>query len=336
MKFAPLPFDAPLADYERQAAAVGIDLDALAHEYCFLGWAALTEYAAAVANRESPTYRSEVAVEAVIDGDTPALRQAIERDPAIVHARSTRRCPFDPPVHRATLLHYLAANGVENHRQRTPPNAMEVLDLLLDAGADPNSTASLYGGKCTVLSMLVSSGPPAEAKLQTALAERLIERGASVEPLGTGHWTSPVATALAFGFVETAEMLVRHGAKVDLPVAAGLGRIAEARELLPEANALNRHRALALAAQLGRTEIVELLLDAGEDPDRFNPPALHAHATPLHHAALYGHEATVRLLVERGARIDIPDRSYRSAPAGWAEHNGHLEIARYLRERALS
>ena len=63
-----------------------------------------------------------------------------------------------------------------------------------------------------------------------------------------------------------------------------------------------RHRALALAAQLGHVEIVRLLLDAGEDPDRYNPADSHAHTTPLHQAALAGHDAVVRLLVERGAR----------------------------------
>ena len=60
---------------------------------------------------------------------------------------------------------------------------------------------------------------------------------------------------------------------------------------------------------------------------------MHAHATPLHHAALGGHEAVVRLLVERGARVDLPDTIYQATPAGWAEHGGHPAIAEYLRLR---
>jgi hypothetical protein len=48
-------------------------------------------------------------------------------------------------------------------------------------------------------------------------------------------------------------------------------------------------------------------LDAGEDPNCYNPKGNHAHSTPLHQAALAGHAGVVRLLVERGARLDIKD-----------------------------
>ena len=36
------------------------------------------------------------------------------------------RLSLVPPVHRATLLHYVGANGVEAYRQKTPPNATEI------------------------------------------------------------------------------------------------------------------------------------------------------------------------------------------------------------------
>ena len=90
--------------------------------------------------------------------------------------------------------------------------------------------------------------------------------------------------------------------------------------LLPSVNAEVRHRALALAAQHGHTEIVRLLLDAGENPNRYNPEGIHAHSTPLHQAALAGHEAVVRLLIERGAWLDIQDTVWQGTPLGWAVH----------------
>ncbi|MEZ5287332.1 MAG: ankyrin repeat domain-containing protein [Vicinamibacterales bacterium] len=76
------------------------------------------------------------------------------------------------------------------------------------------------------------------------------------------------------------------------------------------------------------------MLDAGGEPDAFNPPGHHQHSTPLHQAVAAGHIDVVRLLVERGARIDLEDTVYHATPLAWAEHGGHRAIADYLRGRA--
>ena len=73
-------------------------------------------------------------MEAVITGDAATL-DSLLREPLVL-ARSTRVTHFDLPVHRATLLHYVAANGVEGYRQKTPNNAVEVATMLLKAGAE--------------------------------------------------------------------------------------------------------------------------------------------------------------------------------------------------------
>ena len=307
---------------------------AVARFYDFLDWAALEAHVIAIQAPGSPTARFESAVEAVIDGEIGVLRSAIAADPALVHARSTRVTHFDPPVHRATLLHYVAANGVEGYRQRTPGNAVDVARTLLDAGAAPDAVADMYGGQCTTMSMLASSDHPARAGVQVALIDTLVDFGASVEAIGEGAWTSPLLTALTFGFADAAEALVRRGARVDtMAAAAGLGRAADVDRLLPTAVSQDRHRALALAAQLGHPAIVERLLDAGEDPNRYNPKAAHSHATPLHQAVWRGHAPVVRLLVERGARLDQRDTTYKSTPLGWAVYGKRDEIASYLRRR---
>jgi len=247
----------------------------------------------------------------------------LQLDPELVQARSTRK-------HHATLLHYIAANGVEGVRQKTPQNAVEVAKILLDAGAAVDALADMYDAKCTTMSMLVSSCHPANAGLQIVLAETLLDYGAALEGPGS-NWQSALLAALQFGYLETAEALARRGAPCDkLPAAAGLGRLDDAARLLHCADSASRHMSLALAAQHGHAQIVQLLLDAGEDPSRYNPEGFHAHSTPLHQAVAANHASVVRLLVERGAQLDVRDTIYGATPLRWATYLGKTEIADYL------
>jgi hypothetical protein len=167
----------------------------VAREYGFDQWADMAEFAEAV-RRDGPVARFEAAVEAVVAGDVQSLRSILAEHPKLVRGRSTRR-------HHATLLHYVAANGVENERQKTPANAVEVAKLLLDAGAEVDALADMYDQKCTTMSMLVSSCHPEKAGLQVALAELLLDYGAALDGPGS-KWQSAVLTALMFGYLRTA------------------------------------------------------------------------------------------------------------------------------------
>ncbi len=293
----------------------------IARENCFEDWQALAEFVEA-AGRDGPIARFEAAVEAVVAGDVATLRSLLHDNPELLRARSTRR-------HRGTLLHYVAANGVEQSRQKTPANAVEVAALLLEAGAEVDALGEMYGGECTTLSMLVSSCHPANAGLQVALAETLVDYGAAI---GRPGQQSEVVTALAFGYLDTAEALARRAPpSSDLVAAAGLGRLDDVIRDLPAADAASRHAALAIAAQHGRVDVVRLLLDAGLDPNRFNPKGFHGHSTLLHQAAWGGHLDVVRLLVDRGARTDIRDKHHQATPLEWAIHGKRSAVADYLR-----
>jgi hypothetical protein len=324
-----------LPDSEIRDATLSLDDARLttARYYDFRDWVSLTAYVEAVA-QEGAVFEFESAVEAVVTGGLGALQDALRRNAALVQARSARVCCFDPPVHRATLLHYVAANGVEGYHQKTPPNLVEIARSLLQAGAEPDALADMYGAPCTTMSMLVSSSHPAKAGLQVPLVELLLDFGAAIEGRGTRKWGGPLCTALAFGMNDAAKALAKRGARIDLPAAAGLGLVDDAARLLPFADAEACHRSLSLAAQHGHAEMVRLLLDAGEDPNRYNLEGNHAHSTPLHQAVLTGNETVVRLLVERGARLDIRDTIWHGTPLGWALYGGgkaQAEMAECLR-----
>lgn len=252
--------------------------------------------------------------DAVVDGDEAGLKALLAQYPDLVRARS--------PRHGATLLHYISANGVESERQKTPVNAVAVTRILLAAGADPNATAIFYGAPATTLELLVSSLHPYHAGLQADLANQLLDAGADEKGV--------LLTTLAHGYIETAEDLARRLLADTLPVAAGLGRLEVFEALLPGASADLRHQALALAALHGRIPVLERLVTAGIDLNQLNPMGFHGHATPLHVAVWKGHEDAVRWLVAHGARCDVADVIHGGTPLGWARHEGHASIARYL------
>ena len=208
----------PLSDADILAAPLAHDdaRMAVARAYDFADWDALVALVEAVQDRHAPVARFEAAVDAVVDGDRRRrARRAAATRPSLVHARSTRRTHFDPPVHGATLLHYVAANGVEGYRQRTPANAVEVADALCEAGADPDATrARLYGGACTTMSLLVSSRIRRGQACRSRWSICWSTSAPSVEPQATG-----------------VDIAAAHGAHVRLPRRGARARAARRERL---------------------------------------------------------------------------------------------------------
>ena len=87
--------------------------------------------------------------------------------------------------------------------------------------------------------------------------------------------------------------------------------------------------ALANAARSGDAAQVAALLDKGVD---VNAKGRYG-ATALFFAADKGHLEVVKLLVARGAEIDIQDTFYRTRPINWALANDHTEVAIFLLEK---
>lgn len=263
----------------------------IAREHGFESWPKFTKHIRDITRPGSPTTQFELAAEAVINGDVEALTRALRENPELVRARS-------PRVHRATLLHYVSANGFENYRQKTPKNAVQIANILLDAGANVNAVADMYGSKAATLGLVATSAHPRREGVQIALLETLLERGALIE-VG-GAW-SAVNSALANGSPEAAEFLAKRGAHLDFRAAAGLGRLELVKELFSSATREQRNTGFFWACEYGRNSVVEFLLDNGVDvtaQDRNGQ-------TALHWAVIGGSVDTVRLLLARNAPLQV-------------------------------
>lgn len=253
------------------------------------------------------------AVERMDAGDEDGLRALLREHPNLVRERVSLEGSnyFTHP----TLLEFAAENPTR--RGRLPRNIDAIAKAVLDAGG-AEDRASVD----SALTLAASSSVARACGVQRALIDVLCDDGADPN--------AALMPALFYGEFDAVDALRRRGAKDDLAVAAATGRAADARAYLAAAGDETRQHALTLAAQFGHLEVVRTLLDAGVDPNRYSPPGGHSHATPLHQAALAGHDTVARLLVERGARLDIQDIHHHATPSGWAAYAGHAALAAEL------
>jgi hypothetical protein len=251
------------------------------------------------------------AVELLDAGDEAGLRAHIRRHPDLVD----RRVVFEGGNYfrHPTLLEFIAENPTR--RGTMPRNIVDVARVILEAGVTKPALDE-------TLALVASSNVAHECGAQIPLIGLLCDYGADPN--------SATRTAAMYAQFDSATALIQKGARLDLPLAAALGRMEEARHLLPSSSAEQRHWALALASQFSQVEIVRMLLDAGEEPNRYNPVGGHSHSTPLHQAAANGNRELVQLLVERGAHLDWKDTMWQATPAEWARHEGKKEVEAFL------
>jgi ankyrin repeat protein len=287
----------------------------LARAHGFASWPKFIKHLEALTRANSPVSKFEEAVEAIVSGDLPGLEKLLSENPDLVRGRSTRE-------HRSSLLHYVSANGVEDFRQKTPTNIVEITNLLLKAGAEVNAESDAYGGRCTTLGLTATSCHPQKAGVQIPLMELLIERGAIID--GPDGY-SGVNGCLRNGRGEAAEFLANRGAGLDLEGSAGVGRLEVVKSffagdgrLKPPATEEQMKDGFAWACEFGGINVVDFLLQNGMKADT----RLKHGETGLHWAAYGGHSAIVKLLLERGAPIDVKDDRYNGTPLDWALHNG--------------
>lgn len=246
----------------------------------------------------------EKAVDAIVNGDATTLKELLHYHPALITARSDRD-------HHATLLHYTTANGVEDYRQRTPPNIVEITRMLLASGAEVDAVGDMYSGS-TALGLVATSCHPADAGVQEALIDLLMDHGADpAKAVDPGYTNGNIIIAcLANGRGKAAEWLAKKGVPVDIEAAAGIGDIDTLRSWLKDDGSLEdaslREKLNAgfnWACEYGHMNVVRFLIENG-----FDPSTLTHGMTGLHWAAIGGHTEIVRYLLDKGAQTDIQNR----------------------------
>jgi len=299
----------------------------VARGHGFASWPKFTAHLKALGRADSPVSRFESAADAIASGDTATLAALLQAHPGLVRERSTRE-------HRSTLLHYVSANGIEDFRQRTPPNIVEIATLLLQGGADVNAESDAYGGRSTTLGLTATSCHPANAGVMIPLLELLLSHGAVVDVPGA---CSAVVGCLHNGRAEEAAFLAGRGAHLDLEGAAGVGRLDVVKtffhadgSLTPPATRKQLLAGFGWACGAGHLSVVEYLLRHGAGAA---DPVSDGGETGLHWAALEGQAGIVRLLLEHGAPVNLRDATHESTPLEWALYNATGRSNRRGRER---
>jgi ankyrin repeat protein len=238
-----------------------------------------------------------MAVREILDsGDTARLAELLEEEPRLATARLDRSC--DHPA-GASPLGYVAMLRYDTSRDewRDVRGAGELARVLLAAGApvdgDPGEpetpliTAASYGD-AAVARVLIESGADLEAR--------------AAEDAGGVPGGTALLHAAVFGMTDVGDVLVAAGAQV-----AGIEEAAAAGDVghwLGDATADARVRALVMAADHQRLDVVDALVAAGTPVDDADPAF---GGQPLRTAASNGRPASVGRLLAHGADPRLRD-----------------------------
>jgi len=160
-----------------------------------------------------------------------------------------------------------------------------------DAGGVPLIKWCAYYGDVSAIKALIAAG-----ESLGSLGDNLDLNGAAFH----GHWR-------LCGF------LIENGADPNHP--------------LPDTGETPLHAALCTSDRVAHDIVLRVLLDAGADPNVKTRPSVETGCfmrdcrtrgeTPLHRAAAFGSEETIRMLIDAGAQVDARDANGDS-PLSWA------------------
>ena len=173
---------------------------------------------------------------------------------------------------------------------------------------------AIYAGRDEIATLLLDANPALDV-FDTAAAGRsrglaeLLDADAGLARAWSSDGFTPLHLAAFFGHDEAVELLLRHGADVDV--------VARNREL--------QVAPLHSAAAGGHAKIVGILLEHGAAPNVRQGGGF----TPLHSAAQNGDRESVEALLESGADPSLADDEGRT-PGALARAAGHDELDELL------
>ncbi|KAI0280253.1 hypothetical protein BC826DRAFT_963212 [Russula brevipes] len=176
------------------------------------------------------------------------------------------------------------------------------------------------------------------------LVEHLVVVRAEDANAKCGRYGSPLHAAVCMGHLDTARVLLDHGADVNLgnqngkpPLVTAYRRgNLECMRLLLEHGAnpdvqYDHYGSISHdAASTGNAELAQILLDHGADINAQNVD----HKTPLYEAAESGDLNVVRVLLAHGADVHIRGEGGQTA-FQVAQSRGHMKIAQLLLEHGV-
>ena len=215
-------------------------------------------------------------------------------------------------------------------------NHLDIAQLLLDSGADPNAIVESSGNPLTqalgkhqnseMANLLYRNGAVADISLYVLMDNiPVVGELLALDPGLANFGGDYGALCMAAGFakIEIIEMLIRAGADLNRPwYANNYMGYAFGRKKGWDTDGTK------LRSGTDRVEVLNLFFDKGADPNLANWLGV----TYLHKLASAGNNELVRLLIGRGADINVVDDEWRSTPLGWAARMGHLETVRLLLE----
>ena len=220
------------------------------------------------------------------------------------------------------------------HHAHSSAGSKELVALLLQRGADANTTTS--DGMAAL---------HAEAAVGVAdAAQLLLDRGARLEATNRNGFT-PLHIAALYTNLPVAEVLVAHQANLNaraqdgstpLNLAALRGGVPVVALLLkaganPNLQDSTGFTPLNTAAEHGHIEVMRVLLAHGADPNVACPEDQRFSSNgqaPIHSAAIRGEVAMLRLLLEHGALPNHPSKA--GTPLCWAVRGEHLPAVEFL------